>query len=384
SHGFDISYSTSQTNISKKIETGYFPKKDENGNLQFSMYGDMVGSRTSQFAQPYTAEYIRKYLAPYANNNDPQVLIGTAKHLTDAMADATADFLANEKPRLGPDNPFFMYVAFNQVHVPIEPRPDLLAKYEQIETKDHRHTNKKYAAFIEQLDQVCARIIDQLKDPNGDGDSSDDISKNTIIIFASDNGGLGGKLSSNSPLRGHKGMQTEGGIRVPFIVYWPNHIQKGVQSKQILHAVDIYPTLAEIAGANLPSPKNHPLDGESFAPILFGKKSHLDRNGIFGHFPGYMDTRSVPSTYVIKSIDEDIYKMTYYYESKNYELYRISDDLGEANNLLEGEPKREVLSIAQPLRKDILKWLERMDPEPMTYRDSGAFVPVFPPIIVQE
>lgn len=375
-HGFDISYSTAITGVKQKIKTGYFPKKDENGDLQFSMYGDMVGSKMQRFTEPYNLDYINKYLLPYANNNDPSILDGTPKHLTDAMADATADFLRNERLKYGKNKPFFMYVAFNQVHVPIEPRIDLVEKYKKIKSADTRHANVAYAAFTEQLDQVCARIVDQLKDPNGDGDTSDDISDNTIIIFSSDNGGLGGNVTSNGPLRGYKGMQYDGGVRVPLIVCWKNRIPSGKICNIPVHVIDIYPTLAEFAGANLPEASMHPLDGESLAPILLGKSDKLKREAIFGHFPGYMDSRSVPTTYVVRSFGTDQYKMLYFYETQVYELYNISKDIGESNNLLDGKPSSEIKKVAEILRNDILLWLEKMTPEPMTYRSTGKSVPL--------
>jgi len=376
SHGFDISYSTKINKIEKKLETGYYPMADEYGKLNYNMFGDMAGSRMSLFTEPYTNLYVNRFLKPYANNNDPSMLIGTPKHLTDAMADATADFLCYERTEKGKDKPFFMYVAFNQVHVPIEPRIDLQSKYERIKSTDPRNTDPKFAAFTEHLDQVCQRIIDQLKDPNGDGDTSDDISDNTIIIFTSDNGGPSIELTRNAPLRGNKGMQYDGGIRVPMIIRWPGKIRAGITNSEALHAIDLYPTLAELAGAELPDSKIYPLDGESFAPILLGKTDHLNRTALYGHFPGYMDSRSQPTTFIIKDIGKDRYKMYYFYESQTYELYKINEDIGESKNLLTERPSSNVLSIANDLRDGILGWLKKMNPEQMTYRSSGDLVPL--------
>lgn len=380
SHGFDVSYTTKINKVEKKLQTGYYPRPDENGKLQFNMYGDMVGSRMSQFTEPYSALYINRFLKPYANSNDPSTLIGTPKHLTDAMADATSDFLGKEWTKRGKNKPFFMYVAFNQVHVPIEPRPDLLAKYEKLKSNDPRNKDVEYASFTEHLDQVCQRIIDQLKDPNGDGDTSDDISGNTVIMFTSDNGGPGKKINRNAPLRGSKGMQYDGGIRVPMIIQWPGKTIPGTTCSEALHAIDIYPTLAEIGGAKFPDPKLYPLDGESFAPILLGQKKHLNRDAIFGHFPGYMDSRSKPTTFIIRDFGDERYKMFYFYEPQIYELYKISTDIGESENLLAGKPSEKVLSVANNMRYGMLGWLKKMDPEQMTYRSSGQLVPLPIPI----
>ena len=167
---------------------------------------------------------------------------------------------------------------------------------------------------------------------------------------------------------------------MPLIVYRPGKIKPGTSSTEVLHIIDIYPTLAELARAELPDKNIHPLDGESFVPILLGQKHHLNRDAIYGHFPGYMDSRSVPTTFIIKDIGKDRYKMLYFYEPQAYELYKISEDLGESKNLLKGQVSLEVLSIAKNLRKDILSWLDKMNPEPMTFRSSGKLVPLPVPL----
>lgn len=377
-HGFDISYCSAITKVAKKITTGYYPEEDENGNLQFSMYSDMKGSRTSAFTSPYSQEYVDKYLKPYANGNNPDLLVGTRKHLTDAMADATEDFLSKTRYEYGEGKPFFMYVAFNQVHVPVEPRLDLEEKYKHIESTDPRHNNKQFAPFIEQLDQVVARILDQLKDPNGDGKYNDDLSNNTIVIFTSDNGGLGGQFTSNAPLKGWKGMQSEGGIRVPFIAYFPKYIEGGKTSEVLGHFVDIYPTLADLADVSLPDESIHLLDGHSLKSALCGGSDV--NHPVFGHFPGYMDNRSVPCSYVIGDVDKKRYKLFFYYDKQEYEFYCLSDDISESKNLMEDNENKDAFEIARKLKKELSDWLIKMNPEPITYRENGERVPGLGPL----
>jgi len=372
-HGFDVSYCSATSIVTKTISTGYFPEEDENGNLQFSMYSDMKGSRTSAFTKPYSQNYVNRYLMPYANGNDPNLLVGTKKHLTDAMADATEDFLSKTRFDYGNNKPFFMYVAFNQVHVPVEPRLDLEKKYMHITSTDKRHNHKQFAPFIEQLDQVVARILDQLKDPNGDGNTDDDVSDNTIVLFTSDNGGLGDKYTNNAPLKGWKGMQSEGGIRVPCIAYWPKHIKGGRTTDVLAHLVDIYPTLADLADVPLPTEDQHILDGHSFKKALLGKKH--SSNPVFAHFPGYMDNRSVPCSYLIDDCDAKRYKLLFYYEKQNYELYCLTDDLGETSNLLGDNASFNSIEVAKKMKVKLSNWLNKMNPEQMTYRQSGKAVP---------
>jgi len=378
-HGFNISYSRGDAANDDVDEIGrilaggavpnFFAHPGKSGGWVFGGYGGGM----KPFADPYTAEYVAKNLQPYADGNNPRTLIGKPKHLTDAMADAVDDFLGTEWPKAGKDKPFFMYVAFNQVHSPINPRPDMLAKYQKIDSTDPRHVRADYAAFVDHLDQVIGRILARLEDPNGDGDKSDSVAANTVVLFMSDNGGPFG-ATDNLPLRGCKGMHYDGGLRVPLIVRWPGVTKPG-SSTVMLHAVDMYPTLSSIAGAKLPDPKAHPLDGESFTGILRGSRTELQRKSIYWHFPGYMDTRAVPVTSVIKNVGADRYKLLYFYEPRRYEMYKLSADIGEKNDLMEGAPDRSVMAIATDLRNDMLAWLARMNPPAMKYRADGKEVP---------
>jgi hypothetical protein len=101
-------------------------------------------------------------------------------------------------------------------------------------------------------------MLAALHDPNGDGDPSDSIADNTVIFFTSDNGGTGSY--DNLPLKGKKGMFTEGGIRVPLIAHWPGVLPPDTVTDYKVHSVDYYPTCLELAGGKwLPSEKEHPL-----------------------------------------------------------------------------------------------------------------------------
>src|SRR5262249_34102147 len=155
---------------------------------------------------------------------------------------------------------------------------------------------------------AIGRILDYVDDPNGDGDHSDSIARDTLVIFFSDNGGPAGS-TSNQPLRGAKGMFYEGGIRVPLIARLPGVIAPGSVSEAAVHEVDFYPTFAAFARAKLPDAKQHMLDGESFAGILRGQKKRLDRQAIYWHFPGYLDTRAVPCSTIIKDRGGKRYKL---------------------------------------------------------------------------
>lgn len=319
-----------------------------------------VGPELDLYADPYTDSYITNNIFPFQSDYTVQelrsFLEGTPKHLGDAMADAVGDFIGDHRSGGSASEPFFIHYGHWSVHTPNDARADLVDKYES-KTPGALHTNHVYGAMIEQADQSLARLLAVLRDPNGDGEFSDDISEHTLVILVSDNGG--DERTSNAPLRGVKGMFTEGGIRVPMIARMPGFIPGGVVSETLVHAVDFYPTLAEIAGA--PIPPGHELDGESFKAVLEKPESTFRfRSPVFYHFPGYLDDRAEPTTVIISDDGGgDTYKMFYSYEDGAYALYDLAVDIGETNNLLGTEAQYlENLSIAEPLRQQMVDWLD--------------------------
>ena len=132
------------------------------------------------------------------------------------------------------------------VHTPIQAKVSLLDKYKSKINKlsSVKHKNAAYATMVESVDQAVGRIREKL--------SEYDLSKNTVIIFTSDNGGLLGP-TNNAPLRSGKGYPYEGGIRVPLIVHWPGVIKVGGISSVPVSSVDYFPTICAAAGVALPS-----------------------------------------------------------------------------------------------------------------------------------
>ncbi len=356
----------------QKVNNEFFAQKDDTKGWIFSHEG------LKPYAQPYDSAYIKEVLEPMKNGNDPWLLEGTPKHLTDALGDAVIDYI---KERSQEDQPFFAYVPFHAVHVTILPRPDLNAKYEAKKSIDPRHNRADYAAFVELLDQTVGRIVNALDDPNGDGDTSDGIAENTLVVFYSDNGGFMGP-TDNTPLRLRKGTYYEGGVRVPLIFRYPGVIAaNSVNSNQEIHAVDFYPTLAEMAGAELPNAEEHAIDGQSIAPVLKGEKEALDsKRELYWHFPGYMDVRNYPQSLIhYRTDNNEHYKLFYRYEDGSYELYNLSQDIGEKNNLLKGKPSQETLDLAMKLNVKLREWLMSRKAPTGKWRESGEVV-AYPPL----
>lgn len=344
--GFDVNYGGGRKGDA--TPKGYFAVKDKSSPTGWEFIN--LGPEMQAFAAPYTKEYIDQNLTPYANGNDPSSLVGTRKHLTDADADAAIDFLTKHLASPDKDKPFFMNVAFNAVHAAIRPRPDLVTKYNRIKSNDPRHTRADYAALTEGEDQAIARILRFLDEHH--------LSENTLVLFTSDNGGAS-PSTINEPLRGFKGMFYEGGLRVPAIVRLPGVIKPGSNSDAMLNFVDIYPTFADFAGAKLPDSSVYALDGQSFAPLLRGETTSSSRTVTYYHFPGYLDTRAFPCSTIIKKVADKNYKLFYSYEDQHYELYNLTDDLSEKDDLLKGgHPTDASLAIANNLQDDLSHYLQ--------------------------
>ncbi len=354
--GFDINIG----GYSQGHQPTCFSKKSKDG-WQFTRLGKGDFDR---FAKPYTQAYIEKHHIPKSQ-------VGKPKHVCDALADAMEETVEKLAAKT---EPFYLQLHAYAVHGPVQSRADLKeAAKKRLPGKNLGKAN--LAGFISGMDAVLGRLLDSIEDPNGDGDQSDSIAQDTLIIFTSDNGGTHG---DNLPLRGVKGMFTEGGIRIPLIAYWPEVIPANTVTDRLVHGIDFYPTLLELAGGSwLPPAQKHPLDGESFAQFLRNPKLTDKRSPIFYLFPGYMDIRAQPCVVVIDEIDNQRYKLLYYYESNKWELYNLSADIGEDRNIIKTHPKHATM-----LSNKIQNWLGQKHPTwkpklPLAKKDGKPVLPRF-------
>jgi arylsulfatase A-like enzyme len=170
---------------------------------------------------------------------------------TDLIAAEAARFITSGDTR----KPFFLYVAFNAPHAPLQAPAGRIARYVSIADQKRR----TFAAMVEIMDEGVGRIMKTLEVQK--------IANDTIVLFFSDNGGPPGSGARNEPLRGTKGSTWEGGIRVPAVLSWPGRL-KAASTNQVVSAIDVFPTLAAAAGVE---PRNKlPLDGKSVWPQLSG------------------------------------------------------------------------------------------------------------------
>ena len=176
-------------------------------------------------------------------------------HATDLFTQWAIDYIDD---RAKSNRPFFLYLAYNAPHTPIQPPEDWLdrVKKRQPGISDRR---AKLVALIEHLDDGIGKVIATLTDAG--------VSDNTLVIFTSDNGGQLGAGANNGPLRAGKQDMYEGGIREPMCAVWAGRIKPGTRSGRVALTMDLYPTICEAAGAKI----NHQIDGRSILPTLLGK-----------------------------------------------------------------------------------------------------------------
>jgi len=186
-------------------------------------------------------------------------------HATDLFTDWTLDYLTQRKTE---KQPFFLYLAYNAPHFPIQPPPAFLEKVRAREP-ELPENRAKNVAFIEHLDSAVGRVMQHLEETG--------LIDNTLVIFTSDNGGALGFAQSNGKLRGGKQDMYEGGIRVPAFACWRGKITPGSQTGNFAMLMDLYPTFCDLAGAEI----EHPVDGISILPTLLGEPQATDERTVF-------------------------------------------------------------------------------------------------------
>ena len=219
----------------------------------------------------------------------------------------------------GSPKPWFLYLAFNAPHTPMQARADQLARFASI-TDERRRT---YAAMVATVDEAVGRMLAAL-DATGQRER-------TLIFFISDNGGpmtkRNANASMNSPLRGQKGDVFEGGIRVPFLISWPARIPAGRTYSQPIIALDILPTALAAAGTAR-DPKLAALDGVDLLPFLTGKTNAAPHARLFWRMDG-------GEAFAVR---EGNWKWLRTYQNAP-QLYDLSTDLGETRDVAASHPE---------------------------------------------
>ncbi len=271
-------------------------------------------------------------------------------YLTDALTDKGIGFIKDTVDE--GKQPFFLILGHYAVHTPIQAPKKLVEKYEAKKKRMYgdsplkmiperfnrkvpaRQQNPTYAAMVENLDTNVGKVITALDELG--------VTKDTIIVFTSDNGGScmpASRPTSNYPLRASKGWNYEGGIRIPTFITWPGKIPAMKTAEPVI-TMDIYPTLLELTSCEqLPK---QTVDGRSLVPLFRGEKKTLGRPFLAWWYPHSNGHGTQPC----QAILQDGWKLVHFMEQNETELYRLSDDEGERNDLAKAEPKktREMLN----------------------------------------
>lgn len=277
----------------------YFPGKKPRG--KWSFYGDNV----EENGQPVSHE----------------------KYLTDQLTDAALAFLEEE----GDETPWFLFLSYTAPHTPLQAPDELIAEFAHLKDEKRR----VYAGMVRSLDNNVGRVLDWL-DASGEADD-------TVVLFFSDNGGRTDKGAVNKPYAGRKGDPLEGGVRVPFVLRWPERVPAGHRSDDIASALDLFPTLAVAAGAELP---DVPLDGQSLGPLLVEGSWSPEREALYW--------RQVERE--IKGIRRGNWKWGHTRHGLEF-LFDIANDPYEQKNLLDRLPE-----TAAELERRFNAWSDHMAP----------------------
>lgn len=254
----------------------------------------------------------RRHGINYMRLNEKE--IAPEGHATDLFTDWACEYL---QERADNEQPFFLYLAYNAPHTPIQPPADWLAKVKEREP-GIAEGRAKLVALIEHMDAGIGKVMQTLAETN--------LAKNTLVIFTSDNGGQLNVGANNGPLRDGKQSMYEGGLKVPACAVWPDRIEPGSRSDEAAMTMDLFPTVCEAAGAEI----KHTVDGRSILSTLLGKPHQSKGRDLFFH------RREGGTRYgglTINAIRRGDWKLLQNSPFAPLELYNLREDPQEQKNL---------------------------------------------------
>jgi arylsulfatase A-like enzyme len=256
-------------------------------------------------------------------------------YVTDAFGDAAVDYIDRHK-----NDPFFIYLAFNAPHVPLQATDKYLDRFPQL--KGARRT---YAAMLSAVDDAVGRVTAKLK--------QEGLDEETLIFFLSDNGGHPiANAASNGPLREQKGTVYEGGIRVPFVVKWTGRLPAGARYSRPVISLDIAATAMSLAGVK-PSPEQ-PLDGVNLLPYLSGEQDSPPHETLYWRFIEH------------RAVRHGEWKLTMPAD-KPEGLFDLSRDISESKDLSVERPE-----VVSDLKKRFAEWNADLPPPQKARRPAAA------------
>lgn len=317
-----------------------------------------AGGVASHF-YPYNTRKIISPRGEVAPVEDVEEAGKEGEYLADALTNRMIDFVEKHDK----SKPFFAMLCHYAVHTPLEAKQeDIERNARQISNFDYgdrpeyveegngetkmRQDNAAYASMVENMDWNVGRLLKALE--------KEGLTENTIVVFTSDHGGLSNRGSigrelatSNYPLRAGKGHLYEGGIRVPLMIRWPEKIKVKEDGESIVVLMDLMPTLLGLAFDG----KLEHVDGQSFENVLADKEK-WDGRTVFFHEK--MARPKMTGDFPCTAMRSGQYKFLHYFDKDIYELYDLSTDISEENNLIETKPE-----IAARMKAEMAAWKAR-------------------------
>ncbi len=262
-------------------------------------------------------------------------VVSEHEYLTDAFTREAIRFIDRDQ-----DKPFFLYLAYNAVHSPMQGLDAYLQRFPQIEDIHRR----MFAAMLASLDDGVGRVLDKIRAAG--------LEQRTRVFLVSDNGGPAKELAcSNAPLRGGKGEMYEGGIRVPFLVSWPGMVPAGRVETRPISAVDILPTALAAAGRELR--RDRVMDGVNLLPFLPGEDSHSPHEVLYWRMGSLAALRQGDWKLVIQRLGSPT--------KRRVELFNLEADLSETTDLAPRRPEKAaaLLSTWERVNREMVppRWM---------------------------
>jgi arylsulfatase A-like enzyme len=240
--------------------------------------------------------------------------VGTYHYLTTDFGNEAVKFIdANST------HPFFLYLAFNAVHTPLQAPPDIEARFPDI--KDPRR--RTYAAMTSAMDDAIGHVLGAVRQHG--------IENKTLIVYISDNGSPRGVPGSNKPLRGFKSEVFEGGIRTPLIMQWKGTLPAGAIYDKPVISLDLLPTVLAISGAKLPA--GDKIDGKSLMPYITGKDKSRPHDVLYWRYDDYTNQGAIR-----KGDWKMLFRTAHADKSHPWELYNLAADVSESKNVAAENP----------------------------------------------
>ncbi len=304
-----------------KWHLGSEPSDHPNQRGFDEFYGFLTGSR-SYFPLPNPSKVVM-----LQRNGERVEFSG---YMTDVLGDQSVRFVAGNQSQ-----PFFMYLAYNAVHTPMDAKEEDLEKF-----KDH--PRQKLAAMTWSLDENVGKLLDKLDELG--------IREHTLVYFLSDNGGAHNNDSKTGPLKGWKGNEFEGGHRVPFVVSWPSQLEGNRRFGGLTSSLDIFAT--SLAAAGIKKPEHLPLDGVNLFPYLTEKKKGDPHEKLF--WRKLEESAARVGEYKVISL-----------EGYGATMYNLKENLGETKDLskVEKDVFSKVMRAYKQWEAPLMKplWVEGRD-----------------------